>query len=169
MKLINHLKIGFGKVLGSIWEGSGSVCGVSWALLGPSWPFFGRSKASFFKALIQDRLQEAFWIDFGRVWAGFGRVWRGIWEHLEAFGQGFGSPLGRLWGASWATLERSWLSLRRLLAPLGILGTSWAMLWFLGRFSVGLWKGFGKLWGGICKGFGTSKSTFWSCFVLSWT
>ena len=131
----NWIWEGLGLHLGGVWE-------RLWRLLGALGPFlavFGRSKASFFKALIQDRLQEAFWIEFGLILgflAGFGRVWRGIWEHLEALGQGFGSPLGRFWRASLATLERSWLSLRRLLAPLGILGTSWAMLWFLGRFSV---------------------------------
>ena len=27
--------------------GSGTICGVSWALLGASWPFGGRSKSSF--------------------------------------------------------------------------------------------------------------------------
>ena len=84
--LKNRLKFGFGKVLGSIWEGSGSVCGVSWALLGPSWPIFGRSKASFFKSLIQDRLQEAFWIDVGSILGGF-------WQGLGGFEEGF----GRIW------------------------------------------------------------------------
>ena len=102
-KLKNHLKIGFGKVLGSIWEGSGSVCGVSWALLGPSWPFFGRSKASFFKALIQDRLQEAFWIDFGSILGGFGEgfgsIWKLLGKDLEALLDAFGGLLGQPWSA----------------------------------------------------------------------
>ena len=83
--------------MGSIWEGSGSVCGVSWALLGPSWPFFGRSKASFFKALIQDRLQEAFCIDFGSILGGF---WQGLTKDLGAFG----SFWARIWKPSWTLL-----------------------------------------------------------------
>ena len=71
---------GFGAVLGSIWEGVGTLWGVFWSLLGASWPFRGRSKSSFCKALIQNGLQEAFWIDFGsilrRIWEDFGRIWR---------------------------------------------------------------------------------------------
>ena len=110
IKAKNRLKIGFGKVLGFIWEGSGSVCGVSWALLGPSWPFFWRSKASFFKALIQDRLQEAFWIDFGSIlggfWQGlggfdegFGSIWKLLGKDLEALLDAFGGLLWQPWSA----------------------------------------------------------------------
>ena len=64
--------------MASIWEGSGRVWGVSWALLGALGLFFRRSKTYFFKALVQDGLQEAFWIDFGAV--------------LGGFGEGFGRP-----------------------------------------------------------------------------
>ena len=76
-------KIGFGTVLGLIWEGFGAVLGLFWALLAASWPFCGRSKSSFFQAWAQDGLQEAFWIDFGSIWAG-------IWED-------FGKNLGGFW------------------------------------------------------------------------
>ena len=76
-------------VLGSFWEGSGKVWGVSWALLGASWPFFGRSKSNFFLALVQDRLQEAFCIDFGSILGRFWKVWGG-------FGECFGNVLGGL-------------------------------------------------------------------------
>ena len=82
----NALKNGFGKVLGSIWEGSGRDRDVSCALLGASGPYFWHSKTNFFKALVQDRLQEAFWIDFGSILGGFG-------EGLGGSGEGF----GRIW------------------------------------------------------------------------
>ena len=103
-RLKHHLKIGFGKVLGSIWEGSGRDRDVSWALLGASWPYFWHSRANFFKALVQDRLQEAFWIDFGSILGGFGeglggsgegfgRIWKllaTIWKDLKEFGESCG-------------------------------------------------------------------------------
>ena len=87
----NRLKIGFGTVLASFWEGSGKVWGVSWALLGASWPFFGRSKSNFFLALVQDRLQEAFCIDFGSIWGRFWKVWGGFGECFGRFGGSFGT------------------------------------------------------------------------------
>ena len=74
--------------MGSILEGSGAIWGVSWALLGASWPSWGRSKSSFFLTLVQDGLQEAFWIDFGSILEGFGRDLGGVW-----------GDLGRLLGA----------------------------------------------------------------------
>ena len=69
---------------------------------------FGRSKASFFKALIQDRLQEAFWIDFGMILAGlsqglggfdegFGSIWKLLGKDLEALLDAFGGLLGQPW------------------------------------------------------------------------
>ena len=92
----NQLKIGFGKVLSSIWEGFGRVWGVSWAFLGAFWWFFGRSKSSFFEALVQDRHQEAIWIDLGSILDHFGKVWGGIWEDLKPFEQ----AVGRFWQSS---------------------------------------------------------------------
>ena len=85
-KAKNWKKIGFGRVLGSIWEGFGTIWGVSWTLLGASWAFFRPSKSYLFEALVQDRLQEAFWIDFDGFWKGFGRIWGG-----------FGEAFGRIW------------------------------------------------------------------------
>ena len=75
----NYQKIGFGKVLDSIWERFGPVWAVFGALLDASWPLLGRWKLSFFHALVHDELQESFRIAFGKVWGGFregfGRIW----------------------------------------------------------------------------------------------
>ena len=49
----NALKNGFGRVLGSIWEGVGTVLGLFSELLGASGLFFGCLKSSFDKALVQ--------------------------------------------------------------------------------------------------------------------
>ena len=76
----NPTKINFGRVLGCIWEGFGAVLGLLWVLLAISWPFFGRSKPSFFQALAQNELQEGFWIDLGSLWEGFGEVLGGFGE-----------------------------------------------------------------------------------------
>ena len=76
-----------------------------WALLGAPGPFWGRSRWSFFKALVQNGLQEAFWIDFGRIWDGFARI-------LKAFGEGLGKILLHFWkgfGKIWKRiLRRLW-------------------------------------------------------------
>ena len=85
----NRTKIGFGRVLGSIWEGFGTVWGVSRALLGASWPFFGRSKTHCFKALVQDGLQEAPRSLLERFWRHLGRVLGGSWDGLGQFLNGF--------------------------------------------------------------------------------
>ena len=98
-RLKNHLKIEFGKVLGSIWEGSGRDQDVSWALLGASWPYFWHSKTTFFKALVQDKLQDAFWIDFGSILEGFGGMLDVSWALL---------------GASCASLKRFGFDLMRV-------------------------------------------------------
>ena len=73
-------KTGFGEVLGSILEGIGALLAVFWPLLGAFWSFFGRSKSYLFKALVQDELQEAFWMDFGSLWEGFGTVLGRFWD-----------------------------------------------------------------------------------------
>ena len=80
---------GFGQGLGTIWEGFGAVWGASRALLGASWPFWGRSKSSFFQAMVQAGLQEASGVDFGRFGEGF-------WQGFGRFGEGLGRLLGRL-------------------------------------------------------------------------
>ena len=69
-------------VLGSIWEGFGAVLGVFWMLSGALGPFFGRSESSFLKALVQDGLQEAFWMAFGSILGGFGEDLDASWENL---------------------------------------------------------------------------------------
>ena len=86
----NRSKIDSGRVLASIWEGFGTGWGLSWALLGASWAFFGPSKSSFVKGFVPDGFQEAFWIDFGSIWGDFGRVLEGfrpnfewVWEKIE--------------------------------------------------------------------------------------
>ena len=71
----NRSKIDSGRVLASIWAGFGAGWGLSWALLGASWAFFGPSKSSFVKGFVPDGFQEAFWIDFGSIWGGF---WEGL-------------------------------------------------------------------------------------------
>ena len=75
--------------MGSIWEGVGTLWGLSRVLLDASWPFWERSKPSFFQALGQDGLQEAFWLDFWSIWEGLGGV-------LGGFGEAFGAPLAHL-------------------------------------------------------------------------
>ena len=80
--------------MASIWEGSGRVWGVSWALLGALGLFFRRSKTYFFKALVQDGLQEAFWIDFGAILGGFREV---LGRILTNFWRDFGRIGGRTW------------------------------------------------------------------------
>ena len=46
--------------------------GVSRALSGAFCALFPRSKCNFFKALVQDELQEAFGMEFGTICGGFG-------------------------------------------------------------------------------------------------
>ena len=70
----NWWKSAFGKVLGVIWAWFEMLWGLFWALLGAFGRLFDPSKPNFYIALVQDGLQEAFWIDFGRVWGGFGCV-----------------------------------------------------------------------------------------------
>ena len=80
------------------------VWAVFWSLLGVLWSFFWCSKFNFFKALVQDELQEAFffskhlkkirqssfWMDFVLLLEGFGKVlgkfWGRFWEDLGKFG-----------------------------------------------------------------------------------
>ena len=78
----NPIKIYFGRVLASIWEGFGTVLGLLGVLFAASWLFVGRSKSNFFQALAQNGLQEGFWMDFGSLWEGLeslGRVCGEIW------------------------------------------------------------------------------------------
>ena len=83
----NGFRSGFGRVWDSIWEGFGTLWALFWALLGPFWSFFGNSKSYLCKALVQDELQEAFWMDF-----------KSLWEALGSVLEGFGEQFGRVWG-----------------------------------------------------------------------
>ena len=82
-------KVGFGMVLGLIWERFGAILGLS----GRSWPPLGRFsafKVEFFsQAWAQDKIQEAFWIDFGSIWRGiwedFGWIWEGLGNNFAGF------------------------------------------------------------------------------------
>ena len=81
----NALKNGFGRVLGSIWEGVGTVWAVFWTLLGC---FFGVLNPIFCKhrsrmgskrpfGSILDRfggVLGALWMDFGRFWESSGKI-----------------------------------------------------------------------------------------------
>ena len=49
-----------------------------WPLLDTFWLFWGSSKSYFLKALVQDQLQEVFWMDLGSLWEGFGPVLGGL-------------------------------------------------------------------------------------------
>ena len=79
----NSLKIGLGRVLGSIWEGlglSGASLGRFWALLGG---FLSLQNRFFFKhwaKMVSKR-------PFGSIWNRFGRVWGGFWGTSCPFGK----------------------------------------------------------------------------------
>ena len=75
--------------MGSIWEGVGTLWGVCWPLWGASWPSFARSKSNFFLDWVQDRLQEAFWVDFGSIWGRFGEDFGRVWVDLGSILGGF--------------------------------------------------------------------------------
>ena len=84
-----HSKIGFGRVLGFIWQGFGTVLGLFSTLLRDFWLFSGRSKSSFCKAWAPDGLQEALWMDFRSIWVGFGEGFGGFRENVGAFFRNF--------------------------------------------------------------------------------
>ena len=46
----NRWKVGFGRLLGFIWEKFGATWGVFWTLLGAAWPFWKHCKSSLFKS-----------------------------------------------------------------------------------------------------------------------
>ena len=77
-------------------EGLGVHLGKGLGRPGPTfvhfWVLFGTSKLSFFQALGQDGLQEAFWIDLGRLLDAPGRILAAFWASL---------------GYSWACLGTS--------------------------------------------------------------
>ena len=65
------------------WAPFGEGLGRSVVSLGRSWPllghFFGRLKPNFYKALVPNGPQEAFWMDSGSIWEGFGENLGGSW------------------------------------------------------------------------------------------
>ena len=69
--LKNWIWEGLGLHLGGLWEGLGPLLGALGRFLAVLWAF---KNQLFLQALVQDRLQEAFWIDFGH----FGRVLGGF-------------------------------------------------------------------------------------------
>ena len=92
----NALKHGFGRVLGSIWEGFGTFWSVFWALLGAFSPFFCFNHGSKMVSkrpfgLILGRFWRvlgAFWEHFRRVWLVFGLILKGsgrVWLTLFKF------------------------------------------------------------------------------------
>ena len=84
----NGSKCGFGRVLGSIWEGlgrSGPSFGHFWMLVGR---FFCVLNSTFFKhgsPWAQDGLQEASGIILSRFWKGLGKVLEGFGKVLVTF------------------------------------------------------------------------------------
>ena len=79
----NALKNGFGRVLGSIWEGVGTVWAVFWALFDCP---FDALNPSFFK----HRSGKGFKRPFGSILDRFWRVLGGFGMDFERFGEGFG-------------------------------------------------------------------------------
>ena len=77
----NELQNGFGRVLGSIWEGVGTVWAVFWTLLGC---FFGILNPNFCKHRSRmgskrpfGSILDGFWEVLGGLWMDFGRFWEG--------------------------------------------------------------------------------------------
>ena len=92
--LKNRIWEGRGLPLGKVWDGLGRLLGALGRLLA----VFRALKIELFKALVQDGLQDAFWINFGKVLEGFGKglgrdlggfrgFWAGYGQILEAFGE----------------------------------------------------------------------------------
>ena len=88
----NAFKSGFGRILGSIWEGFGTVLAVFWPLLRAFCRLFscfgGVLNHSFFKhgsTWVQDELQEASGIDLGSTLEGSGKDFGGFGKVLEHF------------------------------------------------------------------------------------
>ena len=86
VKLKDDLKIGFGRVLGSIWDMFRTVWNVFWALSGDSYPFLRRSKSTFLQIMgptwAPGGLLERFRVDFGWFSAGVEKVWGNFPKNL---------------------------------------------------------------------------------------
>ena len=101
-----------------IWDGLGLHLGGGWDALGRLLDTLGRLWAIFWAfnielctALVQDGLQEGFWIDFGSILEGIcedlGRIWEGLGRIWTNFGMDFGKIGGRIW-MSVKEFEQSW-------------------------------------------------------------
>ena len=76
-------KIGKQSDLGGSWAPFGKGLGRSGASWDHFWVHFvGRSKSYLFKTMVQDGLQEAFWMAFGSILGGFGEDLDASWENL---------------------------------------------------------------------------------------
>ena len=71
---------GLGLHLGGVWDSLGRLLDALRRLLAGFGVFWACSKWDFCKALVQDRLQEATWIDLG---VDFGRVFGGVSERFR--------------------------------------------------------------------------------------
>ena len=76
------LKIGFGRVLGSIWEGLGEVLGGIGSLLGSLGPFFALTFACLFLEWSSKVLWEASGLNFEAILDVFGRLLDEFWEEI---------------------------------------------------------------------------------------
>ena len=79
------LKIRFGSVLGSIWEGSGEVLGGTWGLLGRFWSFFLMLVFGVVFKHALGGILAGLWLDFKGLGKGFGMVLGGIFKHSGGF------------------------------------------------------------------------------------
>ena len=77
----NALKNGFGRVLGSIWEGVGTVWAVFWTLLGCFFnilnPNFCKHRSRMGSKRPFGSILDGFWEVLGGLWMDFGRFWEG--------------------------------------------------------------------------------------------
>ena len=107
--------------MGLIWEGFGTVWGLSNAL-GLLLAVSGIQNRGFVQAMVQAGLQEATGIDFGRIWESFWEGFRWIWEGLR-------KPLGRLLVNFLGSFSRTFWGPRFRRGSGGLLGRFWCRFW----------------------------------------
>ena len=86
-------------------EGFGLALGRLLVTFGRILLAFGRLKRYLFKALVQNDLQKAFWMDFGLLLGGFGKVLGGFWEGFGRICEDLG-PFEQLINRFWIYLTR---------------------------------------------------------------